>query len=278
VIDLDELDGPRCSEIIEKVTSSQITLADRRVWAVNADSAGAALLKALFEKNPNVGIIDVTSQQQGFSKLLDMKHEDLVGSRVLVEYEPTTSYETIIGSFIREFQSNGESIAVFTSVGSPIYRLVNEQEDLRIFGFSMKTSTPAKISEQTVLLPERDVSLLLDALDKFIRAFSGSKVGIIFDVFTDLILSQGFEKVYGPLSSVVEMSESLNVTTIFLINETAVDRKALNGLRGLFKIQVKLDASGLTPVVGASSKKPSDQAELPDVSFQDPINGEKISA
>lgn len=278
VVDLDELDGPRCSEIIKKITSSQVPLADKRVWAVSADSEGAAILKALFEENPHIGIIDVASQQQGFSKLLNMKHEDLVGNRILIEYQPTTNYEGIIGIFIREFQANGDSLAVFTSVGSPIYRLVNEQEDLRIFGFSTKTSTPAKISEQTVLLPERDASLLLDALDKFIRAFSGSRVGIIFDVFTDLIISQGFEKVYSPLSSVVEMSESPNVTTIFLINETAVDKKALNGVRGLFKIQVKLDASGLTLAVGASPNKAPGQTGPSDFSIQDSISEEKVSA
>jgi hypothetical protein len=278
VIDLDELDGPRCSEIIEKITSMQVPLPDRRIWAVNTDSAGATLLNALVEENPDVGIIDVASQQQGFSKLLNMKHEDLVGNRILVEYQPTTNYESIIRSFIWEFRANGDSLAVFTSVGSPIYRLVNEQEDLRIFGFSTKTSTPAKISEQTVLLPERDASLLLDALDKFIRAFSGSRVGIIFDVFTDLIISQGFEKVYSPLSSVVEMSESPNVTTIFLINETAVDGKALNGVRGLFKIQVKLDANGLSLAVGTTPNKGSGPAGQVAFAIRDSISGEKVSA
>lgn len=277
VIDLDELDGPHCSEIIEKVTSPQITPVDGRVWAVNGDSPGATLLRGLLEKSPNVGLIDVASQQQGFSKLLNMKHEDLVGNRILVEFEPTAGYEAIIESFIREFQANGDSIAVFTSVGSPVYRLLSGQEGLRIFGFSTKTSTPAKISEQTVLLPERDASLLLDALDKFVRAFSGTRLGIIFDVFTDFILSQGFEKVYSPLSSVVEMSESPNVTTMFLINEAAVDKKALNGVRGLFKVQLRLDAGGLTTVLGTLLVKASDQTVLSDLSFEE-VDGGHVNA
>ncbi len=275
VIDLDELDGERCSEIIAKMTSD-FAPADGRVWAVNMDAPGATVLKALVEKNPTIGLVDVVSQQQGFSTFLNMKHEDIIGSRILLEYEPTASYERVISNFVREFQANGDAVAVFTSVGSPTYRLAVQQRNLRIFGFSTKTSTPARLSEQTVLLPERDSSLLLDALDKLVRAYSGRRVGIIFDVFTDLILSQGFEKVYSPLSSVVEMSESQNVTTMFLINATAIDNKALNGVRGLFRFQLKFDAAGLERVVGASTKQASGIHEGSSVSTEELVEKREI--
>ncbi len=275
VIDLDELDGERCSEIIAKLTSA-LPPVDGRVWAVNVEAPGAAVLKALIEKNPTIGLVDVVSQQQGFSTFLNMKHEDIIGSRILLEYEPAATYERVISNFVREFQANGDAVAVFTSVGSPIYRLAVQQRNLRIFGFSTKTSTPARLSEQTVLLPQRDSSLLLDALDKLVRAYSGHRVGIIFDVFTDLILSQGFEKVYGPLSSVVEMSESQNVTTMFLINATAIDTKALNGVRGLFKFQLKFDAAGLERVVGATTKQASGTDERSSLSAEELVEKREI--
>lgn len=276
VIDLDELDGERCAKIIATLTSD-LPPVDGRVWAVNMDAPGAAILKALVEKNPTIGLVDVVSQQQGFSNFLNMKHEDIIGNRILLEYEPTSSYERVISNFVREFQANGDAVAVFTSVGSPIYRLAVQHRNLRIFGFSTKTSTPAKLSDQTVLLPERDSSLLLDALDKLVRAYSGHRVGIIFDVFTDLILSQGFEKVYSPLSSVVEMSESQNVTTMFLINATAIDNRALNGVRGLFKFQLKLDEAGLEKIVGASTKQASGMDERSSVATEELAGKREIS-
>jgi uncharacterized membrane protein YidH (DUF202 family) len=192
--------------------------------------------------------------RENFSMRLEMKHEKLEGNRILLEYEPTASYEMLVQDFMEEFKTHGDSVAVFTSVGSPIYRLALDQSELRIFGFSTKTSNPAKISEQTVLLPERDASLLLDALDKLVKAYSSSPVAIVFDVFTDMILSQGFEKVYSPLSSVVELAESPNITTMFLINEAAMENHALNGIRGLFRFQLRYDTVGLEKIVDSAAK------------------------
>jgi len=122
-----------------------------------------------------------------------------------------------------------------------------------LFTFSAKTSTPSKVSEEHVLLPERDTSLLLDAVDKLLQANHGRLVGMVFDVFTDLILFQGFEKGYGVLSSVVEMSESESASTLVLINFMALDERSLNGIRGLFRSQAKYDLGGFRMVRSEST-------------------------
>src|SRR5205814_10305617 len=102
--------------------------------------------------------------------------------------------------------SDLEPIAIFTSMGSPTFRQFRGQHNLRLFTFSAKTSTPSKVSEEHVLLPERDTSLLLDAVDKLLQANHGRLVGMVFDVFTDSILFQAFETRYRVLPSLVEMS------------------------------------------------------------------------
>jgi len=122
-----------------------------------------------------------------------------------------------------------------------------------LFTFSAKTSTPSKVSAEHVLLPERDTSLLLDAVDKLLQANHGRLVGMVFDVFTDLILFQGFEKSYGVLSSVVEMSELESASTLVLINFTALDERSLNGIRGLFRSQAKYDLGGFRMVRSEST-------------------------
>ncbi|HZY94963.1 MAG TPA: hypothetical protein VFE98_08945 [Candidatus Bathyarchaeia archaeon] len=245
VIDLDELPLGECFKIIEKVTGARTPLVHRCLWAVNIDGGNSAVVTELAERNPNSVVINLAQQQHNFSGLFGMNHDQLLGSRVLLESDPTSPYEEVIEKFVGEFQAHVETIAIFTSVGSPIYRLFLDNVNVRVFGFSTKTSTPAKLSEEIVLLPERDTSLLLDALDKLLRAHSNHRIGIVFDVFTDLILSQGIEKVYGTLSSVVELSESDLVTTIFLINYAAIDERTLNGIRGLFRSIVKIDATGV---------------------------------
>jgi len=140
-----------------------------------------------------------------------------------------------------------------------------------MFTFSTKTSTPSKVSDEHVLLPERDTSLLLDAVDKLLQANHGRLVGMVFDVFTDLILFQGFEKGYGVLSSVVEMSESESASILVLINLTALDERSLNGIRGLFRSQAKYDMNGFRVVRTQNAGYSGFDGERP--TFEDETQG-----
>ena len=251
LVDLGELSLDQCNLIISKVRSLDNLPGPRRkprIWALNVEEAQSGTLDALREANPKARVRDLALQQDSFSKLLNTKHQALSKSRILLEYDPTSNYEDAVQRFAREFQANVEPIAIFTSMGSPTFRQFRGQHNLRMFTFSTKTSTPSKVSEEHVLLPERDTSLLLDAVDKLLQTNHGRLVGMVFDVFTDLILFQGFEKGYGVLSSVVEMSESESASTLVLINFTALDERSLNGIRGLFRSQAKYDMNGFRVV------------------------------
>ena len=251
LVDLGELSLDQCNLIISKVRSLDNLPGPRRkprIWALNVEEAQSGTLEALREANPKARVRDLALQQDSFSKLLNTKHQALLKSRILLEYDPTSNYEDAVQKFAREFQANVEPIAIFTSMGSPTFRQFRGQHNLRMFTFSTKTSTPSKVSEEHVLLPERDTSLLLDAVDKLLQANHGRLVGMVFDVFTDLILFQGFEKGYGVLSSVVEMSESESASILVLINFTALDERSLNGIRGLFRSQAKYDMNGFRVV------------------------------
>jgi hypothetical protein len=251
LVDLGELSLDQCNLIISKVKSLDNLPGPRRrsrIWALNVEEAQTGTLEALREANPKARVRDLALQQDSFSKLLNTNHQALSRSRILLEYDPTSNYEDAVQKFAREFQANVEPIAIFTSMGSPTFRQFRGQHNLRLFTFSTKTSTPSKVSEEHVLLPERDTSLLLDAVDKLLQANHGRLVGMVFDVFTDLILFQGFEKGYGVLSSVVEMSESESASTLVLINYSALDERSLNGVRGLFRSQAKYDMEGFRMV------------------------------
>ncbi|TMI28262.1 hypothetical protein E6H28_08400 [Candidatus Bathyarchaeota archaeon] len=268
LVDLGELSLDQCNLIISKVKSLDSLPGPRRrprIWALNVEEAQSGTLEALREANPKARIRDLALQQDSFSKLLNAKHQALSKSRILLEYDPTSSYEDAIQKFAREFQANVEPIAIFTSMGSPTFRQFRGQHNLRLFTFSAKTSTPSKVSEEHVLLPERDTSLLLDAVDKLLQANHGRLVGMVFDVFTDLILFQGFEKGYGVLSSVVEMSESESASTLVLINFTALDERSLNGIRGLFRSQAKYDLGGFRMVRSESTGFSSFESKKPTV-------------
>ena len=260
LVDLGGLSLDQCNSIISKVKTFDGLagpVRKPRIWALNVEEAQSGTLEALREANPSARVLPLAFQQDSFSKLLNSKHQSLSKSRILLEFDPTSNYEDAVQKFAREFQANVEPIAIFTSMGSPMYRQFMGQHNLRMFTFSTKTSTPSKVSEEHVLLPERDTSLLLDAVDKLLQANHGRLVGMVFDVFTDLILFQGFEKGYGVLSSVVEMSESESASSLVLINCAALDERSLSGIRGLFRIQAKFDTEGFkiirTPSGGSSS-------------------------
>ena len=274
LVDLGELSLDQCNLIISKVSSLDNLPGPRRkprIWALNVEEAQSGTLDALREANPKARVRDLALQQDSFSKLLNTKHQALSKSRILLEYDPTSNYEDAVQKFAREFQANVEPIAIFTSMGSPTFRQFRGQHNLRMFTFSTKTSTPSKVSEEHVLLPERDTSLLLDAVDKLLQANHGRLVGMVFDVFTDLILFQGFEKGYGVLSSVVEMSESESAAILVLINLTALDERSLNGIRGLFRSQAKYDMNGFRVVRTQNAGYSGFDGERP--TFEDETQG-----
>jgi hypothetical protein len=182
---------------------------------------------------------------------------------LLLEYEPTSDYEEVVQKFVREFQANVESVAIFTSAGSPIYRQFRNQRNISLFSFSTKTSVPARLSDEQVLLPERDTSLLLDAVDKLLQALSKRRIGIVFDVFTDIILSQGFEKAYGVLSSIVEMTENETASILVLINYGALEPRVLGAVQGLFRSQLRFNLEGLKVIKLQGSQRESSYREEP---------------
>ena len=248
LVDLDELDIDRCQDVIDKIMVPDSPPRSKhvgRIWALNVEGAHAGILDLLQRVNPTARVIDLAMQQDAFSSLFNMKHQDILGNRLLIEYEPTSDYEAVVQKFVREFQANVEAVAIFTSVGSPIYRQFRDQRNISLFSFSTKTSSPARVSNEQVLLPERDTSLLLDAVDKLLQALSKKRIGIVFDVFTDVILSQGFEKAYGVLSSVVEMTESENISILVLINYDALEPRVLGAVQGLFRSQLRFNFEGL---------------------------------
>ncbi len=251
LIDLDELDLDRVRDIIERIMRPGSIPRSKhvgRIWALNVEGAHAGVLDLLQEANPTAKVIDLAMQQDAFSSMIDMRHQDIVGNRLLLEYEPTSKYEETVQKFVREFQANVESVAIFTSAGSPIYRQFRDQRNISLFSFSTKTSSPSRLSDEQVLLPERDTSLLLDAVDKLLQALSKKRIGIVFDVFTDIILSQGFEKAYGVLSSVVEMTESEMASILVLINYGAVEPRVLGAVQGLFRSQLRFNFEGLKAI------------------------------
>ncbi len=248
LIDLGDLDVTQVRMFIESARETDAKGGfgkKSRTWAVNAEEAHPMILSLIRDLNPRNKTVDRAGRLDSFSALLGVEHRDICGSKLLLEFDPSSLFEDLVEKFVEEFQANVQSVAIFTSIGSPVNRRLGKQPELNLFSFSSKTSTPSRGLGEEVLLPERDSSLLLDAVDKLLQTNSGQHMALAFDVFTDLVLLQGFEKAYGVLSSILEMAESGSATTLVLLNYTAHDERVLSGVRGLFVSHILCDSNGV---------------------------------
>src|SRR3990170_614947 len=145
LIDLGELASTTSQQIIAKVRAMDALPGPARtvrIWAMKVESSDSGLVNEIRDFTPKARLIDLAGQQDSFSKLLDMEHLKLLGSRVLLEYDPSSSFEDVVLKFAREFQANVEPVAIFTSMGSPVYWRGTGQRHGPLFSFRPTNSTP----------------------------------------------------------------------------------------------------------------------------------------
>ena len=184
-----------------------------------------------------------------FSKELGLTHGRVVGKSILLEFDPTSDYERVIEDFVDEALANDESVAVFTSKGSTIHSTLSNRSDVKFLILTQRVSTPkANASKNEILLPANNSSLLLDALNKVLKAYPERNSNIVFDNLSSLILFIGFEKTYGFLRYALELLALENGTSLFLFDPRAHDVKVASAFRSLFSDQITYGKEGLRVV------------------------------
>jgi len=204
----------------------------------------ADLVKA-FCGEGDVRLIDLIEHADAFSKPLGLDHKQLVGRKLLFEFDPTSSYERDVQDFMIEATANVETTVVFTPKNSPIHSALSQQRNLRFFLLTQRVSAPTMgASETEMLLPANNSSLMLDSFEKVLDASAHGHVCLVFDSLSELIRSIGLEKTYNFLRYALEMLSSKSVTALFLFNSSAHDPKAASTLRGLFEDQLVYGEEG----------------------------------
>jgi len=187
------------------------------------------------------------TQVHVFSKTLRLNHKEIVGRKILLEFDPASHYEKVIQDFVAEALANVEQIVVFTRKSSSIYSSLREEKAVKFFCSTQQFSIPKEFSENEVLLPSGDTSLMLSVLDKTLKAYPQVAINVVFDL-SDLVLSIGFDKTYLFLKYAVEILASPRNTGLFLLNQTAHDPKVASSLRSLFSDQIFFGKEGIQTV------------------------------
>lgn len=190
--------------------------------------------------------MDLLEHLNRYSIQLGITHEGLVGRTMLLEVSPVSKYESLIQDFALEAAANMEPITIFTTRGSAVHSVLGERENARFFLLTQLVSAPQPNSKhEDILLPAKNTSLLLDALDKTLRVNSYSNQNIIFDNLSMLVLSVGFEKTYSFIQYALELLSSKKATAVFLFSPSAHDEKVASGIRSLFNDQIRYEENGL---------------------------------
>jgi len=192
--------------------------------------------------------MDLLENLELFSKSIALSHDQLIGRKILLEFDPASNYEKLIDNLAKESMANVEPIFVFTSNTSPIHAHLAKQPTIKFFLTSVSASVQKSSSENEMLLPARNTSLILDALDKVLEMYVDANVCFVFDILSELLTSIGREKTFAFLHYALDMLSSEKITSLFLLNADAHGVEAVSCLRSLFGNQLNFGKNGLKVV------------------------------
>jgi hypothetical protein len=188
-------------------------------------------------------LIDLIEWKDAFSKSVGLSHEQILGRKFLVEFDPSSTYEKSIEDFVKEALANVEPIFIFTPRGSVIHTALAEQP-IKFFLMS-GVSAPEMVAENEVLLPANNPVLILDSFNKVLKTHNHANVCLVFDSLSELLMSVGLEETYKFIKYALEMFSSQSATVLFLFNPNAHDPKIASNLRSLFKYQLAYRKDGM---------------------------------
>jgi len=180
-------------------------------------------------------LIDFLEYTDAFSKVVGMSHGELLGRKILLEFDPTSDYERIVENVAKEALAHLEPVYVFTRHASGIYESLACQRSVRIVLMSASASTSRPVSENQIVLPADNTPLVLDSLREILSRHGDQNTLLIFDNVSELIMCVGFDKAYKFLLCAVEMVSSKPTTALFLINKGAHEAQETSRVRGLFQ-------------------------------------------
>jgi hypothetical protein len=217
--------------------------------AFNVEGIGEAqlaeMLKAFWVGSSYTVFIDLLEHTDAFSKHMGIPHKKLVGRKILLEFNPASDYEIVIDSLTKEAIANVEPVFVFTLTKSSLHARLAKQSAVEFFLLSPSISIPELTSDNEILLPAKNIALILDSLGKVLEKHAHTDIFMVFDKISELVSLVGFDKAYKFLLYALEMLPTTKATAIFLLNTSAHETEVVSQLRNLFSNQLAYDKNGL---------------------------------
>ncbi len=238
-LDAEDLLNDDPSEAMEKENSltSQLFLVER-------SRTPGPRLDDFLKRNEDIQVIDLSEPKEYFSSLINFKHEQLQGSKILLEHDSSADLG-VVEKFFMEGIAYAEKCVLFTSKSSKLYRAIKGREHVKIIAASSLVSVIDELEDGEVQIPDRELGLVTSIASDLLENNKTTAVRFAFDSLPELVRGDHWEQVYAGVKQLVELLGVPHATALFLVNADTLDPKFLAALRSVFSLQLRATSEGV---------------------------------
>jgi hypothetical protein len=218
------------------------------LFLLESSKAPRPQLTEFLRRNTGIELLNLSESTDPFSSMIDLEHQKIRGSIILLEYETSSNYEAVVDKFLAEAISNAELCALFTTKSSKLYRAIKGKRMIKIIAASSLISVPDELADGEMQIPDKELGLVASVLSDFIDNSKNSGASFVFDSITELIRGERWEQVYSGIKQLIDLLSVPNATALFLANSNTMEPRFMAALHGAFALQLRLDNDGLTAV------------------------------
>jgi hypothetical protein len=218
------------------------------LFLLESSKAPRPQLTEFLRRNTGMELLNLSESTDPFSSLVELDHQKVRGSIILLEYETSSDYEGVVDKFLAEGISNAELCVLFTTKSSKLYRAIKGKRMIKIIAASSLISVPDELPDGETQIPDKELGLVAAILSDFIDNSKNSGASFVFDSITELIRGERWEQVYSGIKQLIDLLSVPNATALFLANLNTMEPRFLGALHGAFALQLRLDNQGLKAV------------------------------
>ena len=218
------------------------------IFLLESSKAPRPQLTEFLRRNTGIELLNLSESTDPFSSMVELDHQKIRGSIILLEYDSNTDYADVIDKFLAEGIGNAELCVLFTTKSSKLYRAIKGKRMIKIIAASSLISVPDELPDGEMQIPDKELGLVAALLSDFIDNSKNSGASFVFDSITELIRGERWEQVYSGIKQLIDLLSVPNATAVFLVNVNAMEPKFLGALHGAFAIQLRLSGEGLKAV------------------------------
>lgn len=218
------------------------------IFLLESSKAPRPQLTEFLRRNIGIELLNLSESTDPFSSMVELDHQKIRGSIILLEYDSNTDYADVIDKFLAEGISNAELCVLFTTKSSKLYRATKGKRMIKIIAASSLISVPDELPDGEMQIPDKELGLVAAVLSDFIDNSKNSGASFVLDSITELIRGERWEQVYSGIKQLIDLLSVPNATAVFLANVNTMEPRFLGALQGAFALQLRLSGEGLKAV------------------------------